>query len=529
MTCRLMYYPGATPRKIPAPGIEPQEQTTVTTANAKRDGLTVTIADSFLWAGSPPNVVTIEDSGVNLYYFVAKWDRLSREQFRLTAEYSAVMTSLYNGFKCDITCNRYSEPDGPIPSITNEPLLDPIAPTYGARAYSTYELDNPDDIGIAVTMATDIYGRLIEPTYDSQHPLSDRVQQPVTVLLDHYSSESPYTFDDAMYDLNALVHEAGTNANIIQRIQLVPKRWVTTKQDFTFLNDPNTGEVFVAIGGRVVTPGTRQLLYALAPLASDYSKAVYYDANVIVRSWGANIATIPYPTGSASFNVGYSLVNGINPFVALDGTGPGYSILEQIPITIPDIVSVGDYYTAWYTANKEQILTQGATAALAVVGSVAAAVAAVASGGSLLVPALGVGGALLNAVNTGVSIDKQKQEARRSQLTVGTSATAAYTNSKVNNQLDIFVPTIKVAERRKPLAKYGYSSNRTLDRIPTESDSPRRVWCSLAGSATDAEWPNLSGIQRPDHLDALNAELSGGLTIWYAGTIGDFSQLNYTK
>lgn len=529
MNIVLCEYPGATPQNIPAPQIEPTGSWIITVDNCKREGTRLIVAAPLLWSGATPkpNVIAIQDSALTLYYFVDRWLWLSREEFRCEAEYSATMTALHNGIPCSIVCNRFSEADTDRPSITNEPMLDPIAPYFEGPTYSTHTLDTQDGVGVVVTMATDIHGHVIKPDYNVNFPLSDRVQQPVSFLLEPSLSAKPGAFDRAIETLEQLVKEAGTNANVIQRIQVVPKTWLTTLADPVILNTPEGGEVFVAIRGRPVVPATQKVIYTRTPNTTDYAKTLYYDAELVLRNYGSNVGNIPVPPGELQLTVGYSLVNGVNMF--LRSIAIGAETANQIPLTIPEIVSVGDYYTAWYEANKEQILTQGATAALAVTGSIALAVASIASGGSLLAPSLAVGGSLIGGVSTGVSIRHQMQEAKRGQQVVGTTATAAYTNSKINNLLEVYSPTVNATERRAVCARYGYASTRVLSRIPPESDSPRRLWCSLSGSLTSSDWVANSTISRTEHADALTTELASGVVIWYGGTVGDFTQMNYTK
>lgn len=525
----LYEYPGATPQNIPAPQIKPAGSWRVTVDNCKREGTRLTIAAPLLWSGTTPkpNVIALQDGALTLYYFVDRWLWLSREGFRCEAEYSATMTALYNQIPCGIVCNRFSEADTNRPSITNEPLLDPIAPHFEGRAYSTHNLDTQEDVGVVVTMATDIHGRIIEVDYKVNYPLSDRVQQPVSFLLEPSISTKPGAFDRAVETLEQLVKEAGTNANVIQRIQLVPKTWLTTLSDPVILNTPEGGGVFAAIRGHPVVPSTQKVIYTRTPDATDYAKALYYNSEVVIRNYGSTVGTVPVAPGKLQLTVSYSLVNGVNPFLRVIAIGA--ETANQIPLTIPEIVSVGDYYTAWYEANKEQILTQGATAALAVTGSIALGVASIASGGSLLAPSLAVGGSLLGGVSTAVSINKQMQEAKRGQQVIGTAATSAYTNSKINDLLEVYVPTVNTTERRAVCARYGYASTRVLSRIPPESDSPRRLWCALSGSLTSSDWVANSTISRTEHTDALASELVGGVVIWYGGNVGDFTQMNYTK
>lgn len=525
----LYEYSGATPQNIPAPQITPARTWTVTVDNCKREGTRLTIAAPLLWSGTTPkpNVLTLQDGPLKLCYFIGRWLWLSREEFRCEAEYSAAMTSLYNAIPCGIACNRFSEPDTDRPSITNEPLLDPFAPYFEGRAYSTHPIDNQDGVGVVVTMATGIHGRVITPDYDVNSPLSDRVQQPASFLLEPDSLATGGEFDRSIATLSQLVKEAGTNANVIQRIQIVPKSWLSTLTNPVILNTPEGGGVYVAIRGYPVVPSTQKVFFTITPDGIDYAKALYYNSEIVLRSYGSIVGTLPVPPGELEIAVCYSLVNGVNPFLRTIAVGS--ETANQIPLTLPEIVSVGDYYTAWYEANKEQILTQGATAALAVTGSIALAVAAVASGGSLLAPSLAVGGSFISAVSTGVSINKQLQEAKRAQQVVGTPATAAYTNSKINDLLEIFTPTVNKGERRGVCARYGYASTRVLSRIPTEDDSPRRLWCSLTGALTSCDWALNSTISRTEHTEALAAELAGGIVVWYGGTVGDFTQMNYTK
>lgn len=525
----LYEYPGATPQNIPAPQITPARTWAVTVDNCKREGTRLTIAAPLLWSGATPNpnIIGLQDGGLTLYYFVERWVWLSREEFRCEAEYSATMTALHNNIPCGIVCSRFSEPDTDRPSITNEPLLDPIAPYFDGRSYSTHPIDNQDDVGVVVTMATDIHGRVITPDYTVNFPLSDRVQPPVSFLLEPSLSTKPGAFDRAIETLEQLVKEAGTNANVIQRIQIAPKAWLSTLSNPVILNTPEGGSPFVAIRGYPVVPSTQKVIYTRTPAVVDYAKALYYNSELVISNYGANVGSIPVAPGKLQLTVGYSLVNGVNLF--LRAIAVGAETTNQIPLTIPEIVSVGDYYTAWYEANKEQILTQGATAALAVTGSIALGIASIASGGSLLAPSLAVGGSLLGGVSTAVSINKQMQEAKRGQQVIGTTATAAYTNSKIVELLEVYDPTVNTTERRAVCARYGYASTRALSRIPLESDSPRKLWCSLSGSLTSSAWVVNSTISRTEHADALAAELASGVVIWYSGTVGDFTQMNNTK
>lgn len=529
MNIVLYEYTGATPQNIPAPQVTPAGSWSITVDNCKREGTRLTIAAPLLWSGTTPkpNILTLQDGSLTLYYFIGRWLWLSREEFRCEAEYSASMTSLYNTIPCSIVCSRFSEPDTDRPSITNEPLLDPFAPYFAGGSYSTHPLDNQDDVGVVVTMATDIHGRVITPDYTVNFPLSDRVQSPISFLLKPNLSAKPGAFDSAIETLEQLVKEAGTNANVIQRIQIVPKAWLATLSNSVILNTPEDDGMFVAIRGYPVIPSTQKVIYTRTPDVVDYAKALYYNSEIVIRNYGANVGSIPVAPGKLQLTVSYSLVNGVNMFLRVIAVGA--ETTNQIPLTIPEIVSVGDYYTAWYEANKEQILTQGATAALAVTGSIALAIASVASGGSLLAPSLAVGGSLISGVSTGVSINRQMQEAKRGQQVVGTTATAAYTNSKIAELLEVYYPTVNTTERRAACARYGYASTRALSRIPLESDSPRTLWCSLSGSLTSSDWVVNSTISRTEHTEALSAELAGGIVVWYGGTVGDFTQLNYTK
>ena len=200
-----------------------------------------------------------------------------------------------------------------------------------------------------------------------------------------------------------------------------------------------------------------------------------------------------------------------------------------MPITLPDITVIGDYYTAWYEANKEQILAQGATAALSVAGSIALAVGAFASGGSLLGPAIAVGASALNAVSTGLALNKTMDEAANTRNVIGTSPTLAYTNTSNAEFIEIWSPLVQYDSRRSVCSHFGYASSRILNKLPTYNDSPRRVQCYVAGSLQTTAFKPNGVVSVTDHNNTLSSELASGFTIWYADVIGNYETDNYTK
>lgn len=538
MVVTLMYYPGATPTDIPAPNVQPTQRYSVTVDNATRMGTRLTLCAPLLWQGETPmpNIVTVEDNATpyKLWYFIDTWQLLTRETFRLTATYSAAMTTLHNGIGINAVCSRFSEGDGILPSITAEPLLDAMPPYYPGQPTTLEFANNQNGIGIVVTMATDTAGRLFtnpdvpgRPVFNITTPMNSRQPEPISFLLTALNDGGVFTFDDAVASLRTLVESAGTGADVIQRIQIVPKYLLHTLDTITILNRPKDEGVYVGVTGKALVAGDSKRVYSIDPPDEDYLKAYYSAANILVRSWGSEIAQIPIMPGGVRVDFGYSLSNGLNSFLVVAN---GYSNPAlQVPITLPDITVIGDYYTAWYTANKDQILAQGATAALSVAGSIALAVGAVASGGSLLGPALAVGASALNAVNTGVSLNKNLNDAAHTKQVIGTSPTLPYTNTASAKFLEFWTPTVPYKDRRTVCSRFGYASSRILNKLPTYDDSPRRVQCYVAGALQTTSFKPNGVISVTDHNNALSSELASGFTIWYADVIGNYETDNYTK
>ena len=538
MVVTLMYYPGATPTDIPAPNVQPTQRYSVTVDNATRMGTQIILCAPLLWQGETPtpNIVTVEDNATpyTLWYFIDTWQLLTRETFRLTATYSAALTTLHNGIAINAVCSRFSEGDTILPSITSEPLLDAMPPYYPGQPETLEFANNQSGIGIVVTMATDTSGRLFtspdvpgRPVFNITAPMNSRQPEPISFLLTALKDDSVFTFDDAMESLRLLVSDAGTGADVIQRIQIVPKYLLHTLDTITILNRPKSEDVYVGVCGKAVVSGDSKRVYSIDPPEADYLKAYYSSANILVRSWGSEIAQIPITPGGVRIDFGYSLSNGLNSFLVVAN---GYSNPAlQVPITLPDITVIGDYYTAWYAANKDQILAQGATAALSVAGSIALAVGAVASGGSLLAPAIAVGASALNAVNTGVALNKSMNDAARTKQVIGTSPTLPYTNTASAKFLEFWTPKVAYKDRRTVCSRFGYASSRILKKLPTYNDSPRRVQCYVAGALQTTSFEPNGVISVTDHNNTLSAELSSGFTIWYADEIGNYELDNYTK
>lgn len=536
MVVTLMYYPGATPTDIPAPNVQPTQRYSVTVDNATRTGTQLILCAPLLWQGETPtpNIVTVEDNATpyKLWYFIDTWQLLTRETFRLTATYSAALTTLRNGIAINAVCSRFSEGDTLLPSITAEPLLDEIPPYYVGPAFTLSNFNNQDGVGIVVTMTANAYGKPFNelpegdnpPVFDTTTPMNSRQPEPISFLL---SSLSDQPYDTALEALRKLVQSVGTNSNIIQRVQIVPKALIHTLDTATWLNHPTAGESAYLIYGKAVIGGASTHLYTYAPPTVDYLKAYYSGANILIRSWGSEIARIPITPNGVVVRFGYSLSNGLNPFLLVTNGDSGQAV--QVPITLPDITVIGDYYTAWYNANKEQILAQGATAALSVAGAIALAVGTIGSGGSLLGPALAVGASALSAVSTGLSINKTMDEAARTKQVVGTSPTLAYTNTASAEFLEIWSPNVLYNDRRAVCSRFGYASSRMLKKLPTYDDSPRRVQCYVAGALQTTAFKPNGIISVTDHNNALSSELASGFTIWYADVIGNYETDNYTK
>lgn len=530
MTYRLSYYPGATPENIPAPNIEPTLDFVINAPMVKRVGRELTLAANEAWSDPPHdcNVLCVSDGVHSFYYFIETMEALgSASEIRFTAAYSATMTALYNGFKCNAVCTKYSESDNRLyPSITREPLIDDLPVYYPSDpVYTTLSVDTSTSVSVLVTMATKANGDQFEVEYDTETPLTSRQNPPYTFVIQDdglWDTPSQRGYANALKALLYLIKRAGTNKTAIQRIQIVPNSWITHSTEATHLSGPLEGETaYVEVAGYLVTPANSKTVYAPSTPTSDYTKAVYYNSEFMLKSWGAAIGTIPVSM-SPVFNVGYSLSNGVNMFVEVTGTGPK----QQIPLTIPDILVVGDYFTPWYEANKDQILAQTLTAGGALLGSVALGVAGVATGGSLLPAAVALGGSALSAVNSYVSIKQSMEEAKRQTNNTGTSPTSAYTNYPGGELLEIYQPTTPTLERRRAFACFGYASNRIIEKIPTASEAPRPLWCSITATPQGAEFPPNAVITRSDHISALTEELGSSVNVWYGGTVGDFSQLN---
>lgn len=536
MVVTLMYYPGATPTDIPAPNVQPTQRYSVTVDNATRMGTQITLCAPLLWQGETPtpNIVTVEDNATpyKLWYLIDTWQLLTRETFRLTATYSAALTTLHNGIGINAVCSRFSEGDTLIPSITAEPLLDAIPPYYAGQPFTLSDFNTQNGVGIVVTMTTNAYGKPFNelpaddnpPVFDTTTPMNSRQPEPISFLL---TSLTDQPFDGALDALRKLVKSVGTNSNIIQRVQIAPKALLHTLDTATWLNHPPAGESAYLIYGKAVVGGEPTHLYTYAPPTVDYMKAYYSGSNILIRSWGSEIAKIPITPHGVIVRFGYSISNGLNPFLLVANGDSGQAV--QVPITLPDITVIGDYYTAWYEANKEQILAQGATAALSVAGSIALAVSAVSSGGSLLGPALAVGASALNAVSTGLALNKTLDEAARTKQVIGTSPTMAYTNTANSELLEIWSPLVRYDSRRPVCSHFGYASSRILNKLPTYDDSPRRVQCYVAGSLQTTGFKPNGVISVADHNNALSSELASGFTIWYADVIGNYETDNYTK
>lgn len=538
MVVTLMYYPGATPTDIPAPNVQPTQRYSVTVDNATRMGTQLILSAPLLWQGETPtpNIVTVEDNATPyiLWYFIDTWQLLTRETFRLTATYSAALTTLHNGIAINAVCSRFSEGDTSLPSITAEPLLDSMPAYYADLPFTLSAFNNQAGVGVIVTMTTDTSGRLFSdtgvpgrPVFNNTTPMNSRQPEPISFLLTPAPLHEDRPFDGAVEELMQLVREAGTGANIIQRVQIVPKHLLHTLATETTLNKPKDDGVYAAVTGKAIVGGVNTPIYSYDLPEVDYLKAYYSGSNILVRSWGSEIARIPITPSGVRVEFAYSLSNGLNPFLVVSNGDASPAI--QVPITLPDITVIGDYYTAWYTANKEQILAQGATAALSVAGSIALAVGAVASGGSLLGPALAVGASALNAVNTGVALNKSMNEAAHAKQVIGTSPTLPYTNTAAAEFLEIWRPNVRYYDRRTVCSRFGYASSRILEKLPTYDDSPRRVRCYVAGSLQTTGFKPNGVISVVDHNNALLSELAAGFTIWYADVIGNYETDNYTK
>lgn len=537
MVVTLKYYPGATPTDIPAPNVQPTQQYCVTVDNATRMGTQLTLCAPLLWQGATPtpNIVTVEDNATpyKLWYFIDTWQLLTRETFRLTATYSAALTTLHNGIGINAVCSRFSEGDGQRPSITAEPLLDSTPPYYGGSPFTLSPFNNQDGVGVVVTMATDTAGRLFSdpdvpghPVFNNTTPMNSRQPEPISFLLTPAPIYEDLPFDGAVKELMQLVREAGTGADVIQRVQIVPKHLLHTLATETTLNRPKSDGTYAAVGGKALVGGANKPVYTYTLPEVDYLKAYYSGASILIRSWGSNIAQVPITPAGVRVEFAYSLSNGLNPFLVVS-TGDSSPAL-QVPITLPDITIIGDYCTAWYNANKDQILAQGATAALSVAGSIALAVGAVASGGSLLGPALAAGASALNAVNTGVALNKSIGDAARTKQVIGTSPTLPYTNTASAEFLEIWTPNVPYNDRRTVCSRFGYASSRILKKLPTYDDSPRRIQCYVAGALQTTSFKPNGVIGVTDHNNALASELASGFTIWYADVIGNYDTLNYT-
>lgn len=528
MTYRLLYYPGATPDNIPAPNIEPALDLPITAPHVTRTGREITLAAGEAWSDPPHNcnVLCVSDGLTRFYYFIETMETLgSASEIRFSASYSATMTALYNGFKCGAVCTRYSEADNSLyPSITAEPLADDLPAYYSCDpAYTTDTVNTATSVSVLVTMATMANGDQFEIQDGAETPLTARQNPPHTfALMDDWDTPSTPGYANALKELLYLIERAGTNKSAIQRIQIVPSSWVTRQTAATPLSGPLSGEeVYVEAYGYLVTPAQSKTVYTPETPQSDYSKAIYYNTSFLLRSWGAVIGAIPASTNPV-FSVGYSLTNGVNMFVEIGGNGPK----QQIPLTIPDILVVGEYYTPWYEANKDQILAQTLTAGGALLGSVALGVAGIATGGSLLPAAVALGGSALSAVNSYVSVKQNMEEAKRQTNNTGTSPTSAYTNYPGAELLEIYQPITPTLERRRAFSQYGYASNRIIEKIPTVSESPRPRWCSITATPHFVEFPANGLISRSEHTAALAEELGSSVNVWYSGTIGDLSQIN---
>lgn len=539
MVVTLKYYPGATPTDIPAPNVQPTQRYSVTVDNATRMGTQLTLCASLLWQGETPtpNIVTVEDSSTpyKLWYFIDTWQLLTRETFRLTATYSAALTTLHNGIGINAVCSRFSEGDGERAAVTAEPLLDAMPPYYPGQPSTLDFVNNQNGIGVVVTMATDTSGRLFSnpdvpgrPEFNITAPMNSRQPEPISFLLTGaVNGDDGFTFDDAIDSLRILVSDAGTGADIIQRIQIVPKYLLHTLDTITILNRPKEGEgVYVGVSGKALVVGASKRVYTNNMPDVDYQKAYYAGTNILIRSWGSEIASVPITPLGVLVDFGYSLSNGLNSFLVVSNGDSSPAL--QVPVTIPDITVIGDYYTAWYNANKDQILAQGATAALSVAGSIALAVGAVASGGSLLGPAIAVGASALNAVNTGAALNKSLNDAAHTKQVIGTSPTLPYTNTMANF-LEFWSPKVPYDERRAVCSRFGYASSRILKKLPTYDNSPRRVQCYVAGALQTTAFKPNGIISVTDHNNALSSELASGFTIWYADVIGNYETDNYTK
>ena len=538
MVVTLMYYPGATPTDIPAPNVQPTQRYSVTVDNATRMGTQITLCAPLLWQGETPtpNIVTVEDNATpyTLWYFIDTWQLLTRETFRLTATYSAAMTTLHNNIPINAVCSRFSEGDSLLPSITAEPLLDSMPPYYGGSPFTMSAFNNQDGVGVVVTMATDTAGRLFSdpnvpgrPVFNNTTPMNSRQPEPVSFMLTPAPIHEDAPFDGAVEELRQLVREAGTGANIIQRVQIVPKHLLHTLAAETTLNKPKEEGAYAAVTGKAIVGGVNTPIYTYDPPEVDYLKAYYSGVNILIRSWGSEIAQVPIMPAGVRVEFAYSLSNGLNPFLVVSNGDSSPAL--QVPITLPDITVIGDYYTAWYNANKDQILTQGATAALSVAGSIALAVSSITPGVSFVGPALAVAASALNVVNTGVALNKSMNDAAHTKQVIGTSPTLPYTNTASAEFLEIWSPNVPYNDRRTVCSRFGYASSRILKKLPTYADSPRRIQCYVAGSLQTTSFKPNGVISVTDHNNALAAELASGFTIWYADVIGNYEIDNYTK
>ena len=144
-------------------------------------------------------------------------------------------------------------------------------------------------------------------------------------------------------------------------------------------------------------------------------------------------------------------------------------------------------------------------------------------------PALAVGASALNAVNTGVALNKSMNEAAHAKQVIGTSPTLPYTNTAAAEFLEIWSPNVPYNDRRAVCSRFGYASSRILNKLPTYDNSPRRVQCYVAGALQTTAFKPNGVISVADHNNALLSELAAGFTIWYADGIGNYETDNHTK
>ena len=156
---------------------------------------------------------------------------------------------------------------------------------------------------------SEISEELGRPVYNVTTPMNNRQPEPISFLLS--PGPADFTFDTAISDLRYLAKAAGKASDIIQRVQIVPKHLLH------LLDTVTTLDTTANVKGQAIVGGQTTQIFAYDLTEVDYLKAYYSGANLIIRSWGSEIAQVPLTPAGVRVGFGYSLSNGLNTFLVV--------------------------------------------------------------------------------------------------------------------------------------------------------------------------------------------------------------------